>query len=162
MIALQPELEIAPFRRNFSASPLYEGWDVSESLGQEMAFTTLPRRMGQLSYQPGARRASCDTAFTPRALGTRLVPSPSCATHRAHDANIDARSIATSASRGPALAYMIGNIRIRDLRASRKGAGMRFDLRRFTMPSGSRDRCHSTCSKTQVDAWIAEGSGARG
>src|SRR5262249_59046900 len=53
-IALQQELDLAPFRRNFTSYTAYtEGWALyAESLGGEMGLYDTPeRRMGELSYR---------------------------------------------------------------------------------------------------------------
>jgi hypothetical protein len=58
-ISLAQELELAPFRRNFTSFTAFtEGWGLyAESLGAEMGIYDTPaKRMGQLSYQ--AWRAS--------------------------------------------------------------------------------------------------------
>src|SRR5204862_287195 len=53
-IALQQELDLAPFHRNFTSYTAFtEGWALyAESLGEEMGLYNTPeRRMGELSYQ---------------------------------------------------------------------------------------------------------------
>src|SRR5262249_57189395 len=72
-IALQQELALAPFRRNFTSYTAYtEGWALyAESLGGEMGLYDTPeRRMGELSYRMWrACRLVVDTRLHPLRLG---------------------------------------------------------------------------------------------
>src|SRR5262249_56309316 len=72
-IALQQELDLAPFRRNFTSYTAYtEGWALyAESLGGEMGLYDTPeRRMGELSYRMWrARRLGVGTRIPPLGWG---------------------------------------------------------------------------------------------
>jgi uncharacterized protein (DUF885 family) len=135
-IALQQELDLPPFRRNFTSFTAFtEGWGLyAESLGTEMGLYNTPaRRMGQLSYQMWrAARLVVDTGIHAfgwdKARAVAFMRENTALT----DANIDAEVNRYISWPGQALGYMIGNIRIRELRArAERELGGRFDIRRF-------------------------------
>jgi uncharacterized protein (DUF885 family) len=159
-IALQQELEIAPFRRNFSGFTAFtEGWGLySESLGQEMGLYDTPaKRMGQLSYQAWrASRLVVDTGIHAKGWDKARAVAFMRDNTALTDANIDAEVNRYISWPGQALAYMIGNIRIRDLRArAEKALGSRFDLRRFHDAVLLQGSVPLDVLEAQVDAWIA-------
>lgn len=135
-IALQQELEIAPFRRNFTSFTAFtEGWGLySESLGKEMGLYDTPaKRMGQLSYQAWrAARLVVDTGIHSKGWDKARAVAFMKENTALSEANIDAEVNRYISWPGQALGYMIGNIRIRELRArAEKELGAKFDLRRF-------------------------------
>jgi uncharacterized protein (DUF885 family) len=135
-IALQQEMEIAPFRRHFTSFTAFtEGWGLyAESLGEDMGLYDSPeRRMGQLSYQMWrASRLVVDTGIHAmgwdKARAVQFMRDNTALT----DANIDAEVNRYISWPGQALGYMIGRLKILELRRSAEQAlGDRFDLRRF-------------------------------
>jgi uncharacterized protein (DUF885 family) len=135
-IALQQEVEIAPFRRNFTGFTAFtEGWGLyAESLGRDMGLYNTPeRRMGELSYQMWrAARLVVDTGIHAmgwdKARAVAFMRENTALT----DANIDAEVNRYISWPGQALGYMIGRLKILELRRRAEQAlGPRFDLRRF-------------------------------
>jgi len=160
-IALQQELEIVPFRRNFASFTAFtEGWGLySESLGRDMGLYGTPeRRMGELSYQMWrAARLVVDTGI--HAMGwdkARAVQFMRDNTALS-EANIDAEVNRYISWPGQALGYMIGRLKILELRRrAEQELGDRFDLRRFhdaVLKSGS---VPLDVLEAQVESWIAE------
>jgi uncharacterized protein (DUF885 family) len=158
-LSLQQELDIPPFRRNFTSFTAFtEGWGLyAETLGEEMGLYNTPaRKMGQLSYQMWrASRLVVDTGI--HALGwdkARAVEFMRDNTALT-EANIDAEVNRYISWPGQALGYKLGAIRIRELRqrAERELGGL-FDLRRFhdaVLLSGS---VPLDVLEAQVTEWI--------
>jgi uncharacterized protein (DUF885 family) len=133
-VALERELEGLPeFRRVFNASAFAEGWGLyAESLGPELGtvYREPSTKFGQLaSEQFRAVRLVVDTGIhafgwsreRAREYFSQHVPSQSLA-------EVD-RYIARP---GQALAYKLGELKIRELRAkAQQQLGARFDIRRF-------------------------------
>jgi uncharacterized protein (DUF885 family) len=133
-VALERELEGLPeFRRAFNAAAFAEGWGLyAESLGPELGtvYREPSTKFGQLaSEQFRAVRLVVDTGIhafgwsrdRARDYFSQHVPSQSLA-------EVD-RYIARP---GQALAYKLGELRIRELRnQAQQRLGPRFDIRRF-------------------------------
>ena len=135
-IALQQELDLAPFRRNFTSYTAFtEGWGLyAESLGEEMGvYNTPERRMGELSYQMWrACRLVVDTGIHAfgwdKARAIAYMRDNTALT----DTNIEAEVNRYISWPGQALGYMIGRLKILELRhRAEQALGERFDLRRF-------------------------------
>jgi uncharacterized protein (DUF885 family) len=135
-IALQQEMDIAPFRRNFSSFTAFtEGWALySESLGEEMGLYNTPaRHMGELSYQMWrACRLVVDTGIHAfgwdKARAVQYMRDNTALT----DTNIEAEVNRYISWPGQALGYMIGRLKIIELRHRAEAAlGARFNIRRF-------------------------------
>ncbi|MEA3004242.1 MAG: hypothetical protein QOH81_3030 [Sphingomonadales bacterium] len=159
-IALQQELDLPPFRRNFSFFTAFtEGWGLyAESLGEEMGLYDTPaRKMGQLSYQAWrASRLVVDTGI--HALGWDKARA--VAFMREHtalsDANIDAEVNRYISWPGQALAYKLGELRIRALRArAERELGPKFDLRRFHDAVLGQGSVPLDVLDAQISEWIA-------
>ncbi|MFN3943740.1 MAG: DUF885 domain-containing protein [Allosphingosinicella sp.] len=158
-IALQQELDLPPFRRNFTGFTAFtEGWALyAETLGEEMGLYEAPaRKMGQLSYQMWrAARLVVDTGI--HALGWDKARAVAFMRENTAltEANIDAEVNRYISWPGQALGYKIGAIRIRELRArAERELGPRFDLRRFhdaVLLSGS---VPLDVMERQVGQWI--------
>jgi uncharacterized protein (DUF885 family) len=159
-IALQQELDLPPFRRNFSSFTAFtEGWGLySESLGQEMGLYDTPaKKMGQLSYQMWrAARLVVDTGIHSKGWDKARAVAFMREWTALSDANIDAEVNRYISWPGQALGYMIGNIRIRELRAeAEKALGAKFDLRRFHDAVLLQGSVPLDVLERQVRDWIA-------
>ena len=164
-IALQQELDLPPFRRHFTSYTAFtEGWGLySESLGRDMGLYDTPaRRMGELSYQMWrASRLVVDTGI--HAMGwdkdraVRFMRDNTALT----EANIDAEVNRYISWPGQALGYMIGRLKILELRQRAEQAlGDRFDLRHFHDAVLRNGSVPLDVLEAEIDAWIAA-EGAR-
>ena len=133
--ALAQELTVPEFRRNLYHSAFGEGWGLySERLGKEMGFYTDPYNdFGRLTYEAWrACRLIVDTGMhafgwsRQQAVDFMLENTAASATQVSQE--ID-RYITWPAQ---ALSYKIGELKIRELRASAEAElGSSFDIRRF-------------------------------
>jgi uncharacterized protein (DUF885 family) len=160
-ISLQQELDLPPFRRNFTSFTAFtEGWGLyAESLGQEMGLYDTPaRKMGQLSYQMWrANRLVVDTGIHAmgwdKARAIAFMKENTALT----EANIEAEVNRYISWPGQALGYMIGNIRIRELRAqAERELGPQFDLRRFHDAVLLNGSVPLDVLEAQIGEWIRE------
>ena len=159
-IALQQEMEIAPFRRNFASFTAFtEGWGLyAESLGEEMGLYNTPaRRMGELSYQMWrACRLVVDTGIHAfgwdKARAIAYMRDNTALT----DANIEAEVNRYITWPGQALGYMIGRLKILELRhRAEQALGARFDVRRFHDAVLRNGSIPLDVLESQIDEWIA-------
>jgi uncharacterized protein (DUF885 family) len=159
-IALQQELDLPPFRRDFSAFTAFtEGWALyAESLGEEMGLYDTPaKKMGQLSYQAWrAARLVVDTGIHSKGWTKAQAVAFMRENTALSDANIDAEVNRYISWPGQALAYKMGELKIRELRARAQAAlGPKFDLRRFHDAVLAQGSVPLDALEAQVDAWIA-------
>jgi uncharacterized protein (DUF885 family) len=164
-ISLQQEVELPPFRRNFTSFTAFtEGWGLyAESLGEEMGLYDTPeKRMGQLSYQAWrAARLVVDTGIHSKGWDKARAVAFMRENTALTDANIDAEVNRYISWPGQALGYKIGELRIRALRAkAEKALGAKFDLRRFHDAVLLQGSVPLDVLEAQVDAWV-EGEKAR-
>jgi uncharacterized protein (DUF885 family) len=158
-IALQQELSLPPFRRDFSAFTAFtEGWALyAESLGEEMGLYDTPaKKMGQLSYQAWrAARLVVDTGIHSKGWSKAQAVAFMRANTALSDANIDAEVNRYISWPGQALAYKMGELKIRELRTRAEQAlGAKFDLRRFHDAVLGQGSVPLDVLEAQIDAWI--------
>jgi uncharacterized protein (DUF885 family) len=159
-IALQQELELAPFRRNFTSYTAFtEGWALyAESLGEDMGLYNTPeRRMGELSYQMWrACRLVVDTGIHAfgwdKARAVQYMRDNTALT----DTNIEAEVNRYISWPGQALGYMIGRLKIIELRRRAEQAlGDGFDIRRFHDAVLRNGSVPLDVLESEIDRWIA-------
>ena len=135
-IALQQELEMPDWRRTATFFTAFvEGWGLySERLGIEMGLYDTPQKdMGRLGYEMWrATRLVVDTGIHAKGWTKEQAVAFMTDNTTLTDANIDAEVNRYIANPGQALAYKLGELKIRELRArAEKALGDKFDLRRF-------------------------------
>jgi uncharacterized protein (DUF885 family) len=159
-IALQQEVDIAPFRRNFAFFTAFtEGWGLyAESLGGEMGLYNTPeRRMGELSYQMWrACRLVVDTGIHAFGWDKARAIAYMRDNTALSEANIEAEVNRYISWPGQALGYMIGRLKILELRQrAETQLGDRFDVRRFHDALLRNGSVPLDVLESEIDAWIA-------
>jgi uncharacterized protein (DUF885 family) len=159
-IALQQEVDLPPFRRNFAFFTAFaEGWGLyAESLGEEMGLYDTPaRKMGQLSYQMWrAARLVVDTGIHSKGWDKARAVAFMRENTALSEENIDAEVNRYISWPGQALGYKLGALKIRELRTkAEKTLGTRFDLRRFHDAVLLQGPVPLDVLETQVNDWIA-------
>lgn len=160
-IALQQELEIHPLRANGTFFTAFvEGWGLySERLGIEMGLYDLPaKQMGRLSYEMWrATRLVVDTGIHSKGWSKQEAVDFMLDNTALSPANIDAEVNRYITWPGQALAYKIGELKIRELRARAEDAlGTRFDLRAFHDKVLENGSLPLEVLEAQLDQWIAD------
>jgi uncharacterized protein (DUF885 family) len=135
-IALQQELELSDFRKNgVGFTAFVEGWGLySERLGIEMGLYDTPEKdMGRLSYEMWrATRLVVDTGIHAKGWSKQQAIDFMTDNSALSAANIEAEVNRYISWPGQALAYKIGELKIRELRAlATKELGAKFDLAAF-------------------------------
>jgi uncharacterized protein (DUF885 family) len=159
-IALAQELEGLPeFRRYGSYTAFTEGWGLyAESLGLDVGFYQDPYAdFGRLSYEMWrACRLVVDTGMHAKGW-TRLQAMEFMKANTAlSEHNIKAEIDRYIAWPGQALAYKIGELKIKELRArAAKALGPKFDLRRFHDAVLGEGALPLSILERNIDAWIA-------
>ena len=159
-IALQQELDLPPFRRNFTSFTAFtEGWGLySEKVAEEMGLYDTPaKKMGQLSYQAWrAARLVVDTGIHSKGWDKAKAVAFMRENTALSDANIDAEVNRYISWPAQALGYKIGELKIRELRARAEAAlGPNFDIRRFHDAVLLQGSVPLDVLERQVDAWIS-------
>lgn len=135
-ISLQQELDLPPFRRHFvSFTAFSEGWGLyAERLGIDMGLYDTPAKdFGRLSYEMWrACRLVVDTGLHAKGWTREQAIDFMVENTALSRANIEAEVHRYMVDSGQALAYKLGELKFRELRAKAEAAlGPRFDLRTF-------------------------------
>ena len=159
-IALQQELAMPDWRRKGTFFTAFvEGWGLySERLGIEMGLYDTPAKdMGRLSYEMWrATRLVVDTGMHAKGWSKARAIAFMTDNSALSAANIEAEVNRYIANPGQALAYKIGELKIRELRARAEQAlGKAFDLRRFHDAVLGQGAVPLNLLDDQIDAWIA-------
>ncbi|MCB2112096.1 MAG: DUF885 domain-containing protein [Parvularculaceae bacterium] len=158
-IAISQELDLPEFRRFGSFTAFNEGWGLyAESLGLDVGFYQDPYSdFGRLSYEMWrACRLVVDTGMHSkgwtRAQAIEFMTENTALSEHNIEAEVD-RYIAWP---GQALAYKIGQLKIRELRTrAEKALGEKFDLRRFHDALLEDGALPLTLVESKIDKWIA-------
>jgi uncharacterized protein (DUF885 family) len=159
-IALQQELEMPDWRRNTAFFTAFvEGWGLySERLGIEMGIYDTPQKdMGRLGYEMWrASRLVVDTGIHSKGWTKQQAVAFMKDNTTLTDANIDAEVNRYISNPGQALAYKLGELKIRELRGkAEKTLGPKFDLRRFHDAVLGQGSVPLDTLEAQINAWIA-------
>jgi uncharacterized protein (DUF885 family) len=159
-IAIQQELEMPDFRRHATFFTAFvEGWGLySERLGIEMGLYDTPARdMGRLSYEMWrATRLVVDTGIHAFGWSRQRAIDFMLDNSALSRANIEAEVNRYITNPGQALAYKIGELKIRELRTRAEQAlGDRFDIRRFHDAVLEHGAIPLDLLDANIDAWIA-------
>ena len=159
-IAIQQELDLPDFRRHATFFTAFvEGWGLySERLGIEMGLYDTPARdMGRLSYEMWrASRLVVDTGIHAFGWSRQRAIDFMVDNTALSRANIEAEVNRYITNPGQALAYKIGELRIRALRTRAEQAlGDRFDIRRFHDAVLEQGAIPLDLLEANIDAWIA-------
>jgi uncharacterized protein (DUF885 family) len=159
-IALQQELEMPAWRKNTAYFTAFvEGWGLySERLGIEMGLYDTPQKdMGRLGYEMWrASRLVVDTGIHAKDWTKDRAVAFMKDNTTLTDANIDAEVNRYISNPGQALAYKLGELKIRELRArAEKTLGDKFDLRRFHDAVLGQGSVPLDTLEAQINAWIA-------
>jgi uncharacterized protein (DUF885 family) len=135
-IALNQELPLSEFRKNgVGFTAFVEGWGLySESLGIEMGLYDTPEKnMGRLSYEMWrACRLVVDTGIHAKGWTKKQAIAFMKDNTALSDANIEAEVNRYISWPGQALAYKLGELKIKELRSfASKELGVKFDLAAF-------------------------------
>lgn len=158
-IALQQELEMPEWRRNTAFFTAFvEGWGLySERLGIEMGLYDTPQKdMGRLGYEMWrASRLVVDTGIHSKGWSKEQAVAFMKDNTTLTDANIDAEVNRYISNPGQALAYKLGELKIRELRSkAEKTLGPKFDLRRFHDAVLGQGSVPLDTLETQINSWI--------
>jgi len=161
--SLQQELQGLPaFRRHDYVNAFGEGWGLySERLGLEAGFYQDPySNFGRLTYEMWrACRLVVDTG-----MHWKGWTRDQALKYLADNTALSLHEVTTETDRyigwpGQALAYKMGELKIRELRKRAEGAlGPRFDVREFHDAVLSNGSVPLSVLEAQIDAYIAEAS----
>ena len=160
-LALQQELDIHPLRANGTFFTAFvEGWGLySERLGIEMGLYDTPaKQMGRLSYEMWrASRLVVDTGLHSKGWSKQQAVDFMLDNTALTPANVDAEVNRYITWPGQALAYKVGELKMRELRKRASDAlGAQFDLRDFHDTLLENGAIPLSVLEQHVDRWIAE------
>ncbi|GAA0477191.1 DUF885 domain-containing protein [Parasphingorhabdus litoris] len=163
-IALQQELDMPDFRKYGAFFTAFvEGWGLySERLGIEMGLYDTPAKdMGRLSYEMWrATRLVVDTGIHSKGWSKQHAIDFMTDNTALSTANIEAEVNRYISWPGQALAYKMGELKIRELRTkATEELGSKFDLREFHDVVLGQGAVPLDILEAQVNRWIASKKG---
>jgi uncharacterized protein (DUF885 family) len=158
-IATQQELDMPAWRKYGTFFTAFvEGWGLySERLGIEMGLYDTPQKdMGRLSYEMWrASRLVVDTGIHAKGWTKGQAVAFMKENTALTDKNIDSEVNRYISNPGQALAYKLGELKIRELRTkAEKDLGAKFDLRRFHDAVIGQGAVPLDTLEAQINAWI--------
>ena len=158
-ISIQQELPMPDWRKYGTFFTAFvEGWGLySERLGIEMGLYDTPAKdMGRLSYEMWrATRLVVDTGMHAKGWSKEKAVAYMTDNTALSAANIEAEINRYIANPGQALAYKLGELKIRELRAkAERELGSKFDLRRFHDAVLGQGAVPLDTLQAQISAWI--------
>ena len=158
-IALQQELDMPDFRKHGAFFTAFvEGWGLySERLGIEMdLYDTPAKNMGRLSYEMWrACRLVVDTGIHSKGWSKQRAIDFMTDNTALSEANIEAEVNRYISWPGQALAYKMGELKIRELRGkATRELGDKFDLRAFHDVVLGQGAVPLDMLEDQVNRWI--------
>ncbi len=158
-IALQQELDMPDFRKHGAFFTAFvEGWGLySERLGIEMELYDTPaKNMGRLSYEMWrACRLVVDTGIHSKGWSKQRAIDFMTDNTALSEANIEAEVNRYISWPGQALAYKMGELKIRELRSkATRELGDKFDLRAFHDVVLGQGAVPLDMLEAQVNRWI--------
>ena len=157
--AIRQEIDLPLWRRMMGNSAFGEGWGLySERLGIEMGLYDTPaKEMGRLSYEMWrANRLVVDTGIHAKGWSKAQAIDYMLDNTALTRANIEAEVNRYISWPGQALAYKIGELKIRELRAKAEAElGDAFDLREFHDVILTQGSVPLDILEGQVEEWIA-------
>ncbi|WP_373472458.1 DUF885 domain-containing protein [Sphingorhabdus lacus] len=159
-IALQQELPLSDFRKNGAFFTAFvEGWGLySERLGLEIGLYDTPAKdMGRLSYEMWrACRLVVDTGIHAKGWTKQQAINFMTENSALSAANIEAEVNRYISWPGQALAYKLGELKIRELRAmATKELGPKFDLSAFHDAVLRQGAVPLDVLESQIRDWVA-------
>ncbi len=159
-IALAQELDLPPFRRFGGQTAFVEGWGLyAERLGLEAGFYQTPyTNFGRLSYEMWrACRLVVDTGMHAKGWTRQQAID-----YMVENSALSLNNITTEVDRyitwpGQALAYKIGELKLRELRSRAEDRlGERFDVRRFHDTVLASGALPLSVLEQKIDRWIEQ------
>lgn len=165
-IALAQELDLPDFRKHGFFTAFVEGWGLyAESLGLDVGFYEDPySNFGRLSYEMWrACRLVVDTGMHAKGWTREQAIAFMKENTALSEHNIKAEVDRYIAWPGQALAYKVGELKLKELRArAGKALGPRFDLRRFHDAVLGEGALPLSILERNIDAWIAAEKARKG
>ena len=157
-LAIAQQLQLHPLRRNMGVTAFVEGWGLySERLGKEVGLYSDPiSDYGRLEAEiRRAIRLVVDTGVHSKRWTRQQVVDYFRAHSSIDEVDIQAETDRYISWPGQALAYMIGSLRIRDLRErARAELGSAFDIRAFHDEVLGNGALPLDVLERQIDRWI--------